>query len=84
LKNNWTDIGLIQPEHDSPCEYIIEVKCRGWFRPDGVEPRFAADERVPPETRMSVWRHWDEGEPWPEGQKLVREFRQKKAEETNE
>lgn len=78
--SDWQDIGLVQPENDLPCEYTIEVTCRGWFRPHEEEPRFAADERVPPKAKLAKWKRWEDGESWPEGQRLVREHREKLAE----
>ena len=74
-EEEWINLDVYQPENDLPCEYIIEVKCRGWFRPTEAEIRFAADERTPPTTQITKWRLWKDGEPWLEGQKLVREHR---------
>lgn len=89
--NDWIDIAKFHPENDLPCEYVIEITCKGWFRPNEEEPtnfddfaRFAADERHLPVAKIVKWRRWETGEPWEKGQKLVREYRNQIAEKSNE
>jgi len=75
-KDGYRDFSNLIPHQDEPCEYKITVICRGWYRPNGDEPRFAPDERVLPQSHFSGWKTWKEGPTFDEGVKLVREFRE--------
>ena len=76
ISKKWNDVCKVRPEADQPCEYTIEIKCYGWYRPTETEVRFAGDERLPPLATIKKWRVWKEGEEWALGQRLVREHRQ--------
>jgi len=84
MSEEWKNILEESPDKDLPCEYKIEVRCRGWYRPNGEEHRFASDERHPPTAFLTGWKHWEEGEPWEEGMLLVREHRLQKEKEAQE
>lgn len=75
--NDWYDIDAFPPALDQPCEYRIEVKCKGWYKGAPDEHRFAPDDRETPVARVVSWRPWKDGQTWEEGFKAVREFREK-------
>jgi hypothetical protein len=80
-ESEWKDIDRFPPPQDAPCEYKIVVTCKGWYRPNGDEPRFAADDRMAPEGKLYCWRIWKDAPTFDEGVKLVREFREKMSKE---
>lgn len=73
--SDWESI-YNPPPIDEPCEYIIEVRCKGWYKPIDDEPTFAVDDRSPPQAKLTRWRYWPKGESWEEGRELVRKFRE--------
>jgi len=79
--NDWYDIGRYAPGDEAPCEYKIIVTCRGWYKPNGDEPRFYPDDRHPPTSEFHSWREWKEGPTLEEGAKLVKKFREEKIAE---
>ncbi len=76
MEKKWILFEDKLPMPNEPCEYIICVRCKGWYRGDEENlTRFAADERKIPSSELHAWRHWEEGEPWEQGKALVREYR---------
>lgn len=79
----WREMQGVVPENHQPCEYQIVVTCRGWYEPNGDEPRFVPDDRYAPHSEFKGWREWEDGPTYEEGAKLVMDFRKKMMEETN-
>lgn len=77
MTNDWKDIEKEQPDYNAPCEYVIEVRCCGWYKPDNGRHTFAADDRQAPIAHVSKWKPWEKGEEWEKGKFLVKEFREK-------
>lgn len=60
ILKTWTDIDTTAPENDAPCEYIIQVTCRGWYKPEEGRHGFTPDNNEPPMAKVVSWRPWDE------------------------
>lgn len=77
-ESEWMDITKFPPPADAPCEYRITVSCRGWYKPDGDEARFAPDDRVTPESSFCSWRHWKAGETFDEAVVIMRKLHEER------
>lgn len=80
-KLEWNYLPQTKPEQSHPCEYQILVSCRGWYRPNAEEPRFASDERYPPVAQLLRWRDWEGAETFEVAVPIIRELREKKQAE---
>jgi len=81
LKNPWKNIKKELPTENIPCEYVIEVHCKGWFTSTTKDVTFTADERLTPEAHIVKWRHWKNAEKYEIARKCMENERYKKLEE---
>lgn len=76
----WQNIEK-RPELEQYCEYKIVITCRGWFEPEGEEPRFCPDDRHAPIGVLTAWRPVETNQTRKEAQKEIDEIRKKRQEQ---
>lgn len=59
--HKFLDFKKVKPDQRQPCEYIIEVRCKGWYKPDDSSQIFIADSSEKPEAEIVKWRNWSDG-----------------------
>lgn len=79
--NSWKRIKKELPDEKCPCEYVIEIHCKGWFTSTTDDVTFTADERLVPEAHIVKWRRWKDAEKYEIAKKKMEQIRKKKLEE---
>jgi len=72
----WKKIDNEAPEDGQPCEYIISVICKGWYKPENDEVRMVPDDRETPSGQITEWREWKDADSFEEGQEKCNKFRE--------